>query len=96
MLSRILKSSSLMWCLESLFGFNAANLLNGGGYAGCLLGINGKIAFQSWLATGEAVDNPNADAEIFAIDPDGAGLRRGIHIAEPSERRSPGLAEAKP
>jgi hypothetical protein len=39
---------------------------------------------------------PTGDAEIFAIDPDGAGLIRGIHIVEPSESRAPRLAKAKP
>lgn len=37
-------------------------------------GGNGKILFESGRATGEGVDNPTRDFEIFTIDPDGTGL----------------------
>ncbi len=111
MLPRIPNPSCLVWCSEPLLGFKVANLLNGGGsHVGCLLAsvgitkpmgatsprINGKIASQSWPITGEGIDNPTGDVEIFAIDPDGVGLIRRTHIGEPSERREPSLVEGKP
>ncbi len=91
MLSRIPKPSSPVWSSEPLFGFRLANLHSGGSHVGCLLAsvgtaelaaatspeINGKIAFSSWIDAGEVVENPTADAEIFAIEPDGAGRSGG-------------------
>jgi hypothetical protein len=47
--------------------------------------ISGKIASQSWVDAGEGVEKPTGDAEIFAIEPDSAGLIRRTHIGEPSE-----------
>ncbi len=35
---------------------------------------NGKIAFASNRTTGEGVDNPEGDFEIFTMEPDGTGL----------------------
>ena len=37
-------------------------------------GENGKIAFASNRTTGEGVDNPTGDFEIFSMEPDGTGL----------------------
>jgi Tol biopolymer transport system component len=37
-------------------------------------GANGKIAFASWRATGEGVDNPEWDFEIFTMNPDGTEI----------------------
>lgn len=37
-------------------------------------GENGKIVFASSRTTGERVDNPEGDSEIFTINPDGTGL----------------------
>ena len=39
------------------------------------------IAFTSDRATGEGVDNPGRDREIFTIKPDGTGLRQLTHNA---------------
>jgi hypothetical protein len=114
MLHRIPKPSSLVWSSEPLLGFTVANLHSSGSHVGCSLAtvgptelagatfpeISGKIAFQSWVAAGEGVDNLTRDAEIFAIAPEGAGLIRrtyigtrigGTRIGEPSEIREPGL-----
>jgi hypothetical protein len=99
MLSRIPKPSSPVWSSEPLFGFKLANLHSGGSHVGCLLAsvgtaelaaatspeINGKIAFQSWVDAGEGVENPTGDAEIFATEPNSAGLIRRTHIGEPFE-----------
>ncbi len=99
MLSRIPKPSSPVWSSEPLLGFKLANLHSGGSHVGCLLAsvgtaklaaatspeINGKIAFSSWVDAGEGVEKPTGDAEIFAIEPDSAGLIRRTHIGEPSE-----------
>ena len=100
MLQRMRKPSNLEWSSEPLLGFKVPNLHRGGSYVCCLLvtsvgttkpagapfaDIIGKIAFASWLDTGEGVENPTGDAEIFAIEPDSAGLIRRTHIGEPSE-----------
>jgi hypothetical protein len=37
-------------------------------------GANGKIAFASTRTTGEGVDNPTGDYEIFTMNPDGTGI----------------------
>ena len=113
MLHRISKPSSLVWSSEPLLGFKVAKLHSGASHVGCLLAsvgttepaeatfpeISGKIAFQSWITTGEGVDNLTRDAEIFAIAPEGAELIRrtyvGTQIAEPSEIREPGLEKGK-
>ena len=39
-------------------------------------GNNGKIAFASKRTTGEGVDNPTGDSEIFKMNPDGTGLKQ--------------------
>src|SRR5215210_3152420 len=39
-------------------------------------GPNGKIFFASTRMTGEGVNNPEGDKEIFAMNPDGSGLRQ--------------------
>jgi Tol biopolymer transport system component len=44
-----------------------------------LPGANGKIAFSSNRTTGEGVDNPERDFEIFTINPDGTGLTQITH-----------------
>ena len=103
--------SSLVCSPKHLLGFKVANHPDGGSsHAGCLLAsvgtaelraatfpeINGKIFFQSWVAAGEGVDNPSPDVEIFAIEPDTAGLIRRTHIGEPSERIESRLAKGKP
>ena len=41
----------------------------------------GLIAFASDRTTGEGVDNPDGDREIFTIKPDGTGLRQLTHNA---------------
>lgn len=50
-------------------------------------GKTGKIVFTSYLSTGEGVDNPEGDSEIFAINPDGTGLiqvtRNATYESEP-------------
>ena len=47
------------------------------GPAGATLpGENGKIAFASNRATGEGVNNPEGDFEIFTMNPDGTGLNQ--------------------
>jgi hypothetical protein len=109
MLPRIPKPSSPVWSSEPLLGFKLANLHSGGSHVGCLPAsvgtaelaatspeINGKIAFSSWIDAGEVVENPTGDAEIFAIEPDGAGPIRRTHIGESSERIEPRLAKGKP
>ena len=108
------KPSSLVWYSLPLLGFKTANLIDGGSYVGCLPTLvetaksaganlpesNGKIPFQSRLATPDGVDNPTDDAEIFAIDPHGAELIRRTHIeiyaGEPSDRSEPRLLKGKP
>jgi len=42
-------------------------------------GQNGKILFTSYRSTGEGVDNPEGDEEIFTINPDGTGLTQLTH-----------------
>ena len=44
-------------------------------------GNNGKIAFASNRTTGEGVDNPEGDFEIFTMEPDGTGLSQLTHNA---------------
>lgn len=44
-------------------------------------GKNGKIAFASNRTTGEGVNNPEGDFEIFTINRDGTGLRQLTHNA---------------
>ncbi len=44
-------------------------------------GENGRIAFASNRTTGEGVDNPEGDHEIFAMEPDGTGLTQLTHNA---------------
>jgi len=39
-------------------------------------GKNGTIVFYSDRTTGEGVDNPEGDDEIFTINPDGTGLKQ--------------------
>jgi hypothetical protein len=39
-------------------------------------GPNGKIYFASSRMTGEGVNNPEGDSEIFAMNPDGTGLEQ--------------------
>src|SRR5918999_271213 len=39
-------------------------------------GENGKIAFASTRTTGEGVDNPTGDLEIFTMNKDGTGLKQ--------------------
>jgi Tol biopolymer transport system component len=39
-------------------------------------GANGKIAFASSRTTGAGVNNPEGDAEIFTMNPDGTGLEQ--------------------
>ena len=39
-------------------------------------GSNGKIAFESDRTKGRGVDNPTGDSEIFAVNPDGTGLKQ--------------------
>src|SRR5215210_7011784 len=39
-------------------------------------GANGKIVFTSDRTTGEGVDNPTRDYEIFSMNPDGRGLKQ--------------------
>ena len=44
-------------------------------------GDNGRIAFASDRTTGEGVDNPEGDFEIFSMNPDGTGLAQLTHNA---------------
>src|ERR671916_3404922 len=44
-------------------------------------GNNGLIAFASNRATGEGVDNPEGDFEIFTMNPDGTDLTQLTHNA---------------
>ena len=96
--------SSLGRSPELLLTIKMPNHLDGGSrHASCLLAsvgtaqltaatfpeINGKISSQSWVDAEEGV-------EIFAIEPDSAGLIRGTHKVEPSERREPRLAKGEP
>ncbi len=37
-------------------------------------GANGKIVFASDRTTGEGVNNPEGDYEIFTMNPDGTGI----------------------
>ena len=99
MLSRIPKPTSPVWSSEPLLSKQPAWLLPPSRWLATLkpasVGtaelaatfpeINGKIAFQSWVDAGEGVENPTGDAEIFAIEPDGAGPIRRTHIGEPFE-----------
>lgn len=53
-------------------------------------GENGRIFFESDRTTGEGVTNPEADYEIFAMNPDGTGLEQ---ITENSlEDREPAVS----
>jgi Tol biopolymer transport system component len=42
-------------------------------------GENGKIVFTSDRTTGQGVNNPEGDREIFSMNPDGTGLKQLTH-----------------
>src|SRR5215218_7537930 len=42
-------------------------------------GANGKIVFASERTSGDAVDNPEGDSEIFTMNPDGSELTQLTH-----------------
>jgi hypothetical protein len=122
MLHRIPKPSSLGWTSEPLLDLKVVNFHRGGRIVVCVLvasvgttkpagapfsGINGKIAFESWLDTGVGVEDPKTPPVTPRPPPPTptvpslirrtqVGTQVGTHLAEPSDTSEPRLVKGKP